>query len=107
MKESQGMPRMTAANRKWWILATMTGAFAMIMLDETVVSVALRTVQRDLRISPAGLQWVMNAYLLALASCVAVGGRLSELVGRGRMFRIGAATSRSWARRSAACRPTT
>ncbi len=50
--------------------------------------------------SPAGLQWVMNAYLLALASCVTVGGRLSELVGRGRMFRIGAAT---FVAASAAC----
>jgi EmrB/QacA subfamily drug resistance transporter len=84
------MPRLTAQNRKWWILATMTGSLSMVLLDETVVGVALPTIQRDLHMSQNGLQWVVNAYLLALASFVAIGGRLSELLGQARMFRVGA-----------------
>jgi EmrB/QacA subfamily drug resistance transporter len=85
------MVRLTAENRRWWILTTMTGALAMVLIDETVVSVALPAIQRDLHMSPTGLQWVVNAYLLALASFVAVGGRLGELLGQARMFRLGAA----------------
>jgi EmrB/QacA subfamily drug resistance transporter len=84
------MVRLTAENRKWWILATMTGALSMVLIDETVVSVALPAIQRDLHMSPTGVQWVVNAYLLALASFVAVGGRLGELFGQARLFRLGA-----------------
>lgn len=84
------MARLTAQNRKWWILATMTGALSMILIDETVVGIALPVIQRDLHVSQAGLPWVVNACLLALASCVAVGGRLGELLGQARMFRLGA-----------------
>ena len=84
------MARLTVENRKWWILATMTGALSMVLIDETVVSVALPAIQRDLHMSQAGLQWVVNAYLLALASCVAAGGRLGDLFGQARMFRLGA-----------------
>jgi EmrB/QacA subfamily drug resistance transporter len=84
------MIRLTTGNRKWWILATMTGALSMVLIDETVVSVALPTIQRDLHMSPSGLQWVVNSYLLTLACCVAVGGRLGELLGQARMFRLGA-----------------
>ena len=47
------MPRITAENRKWWILVTMTGSLSMILIDETVVSVALPTIQRDLDIKIA------------------------------------------------------
>ena len=42
------VPRLTAENRKWWILVTMTGSLSMILIDETVVSVALPTIQKDL-----------------------------------------------------------
>src|SRR6478672_10343269 len=82
--------RITDDNRKWWILATMTGSLSMVLIDETVVSVALPTIQRDLGLSPTGLQWVVNAYLLALAAFVAVGGRLGEMFGQPRMFKLGA-----------------
>ena len=83
------MVRLTTGNRKWWILATMTGALSMVLIDETAVSVALPTIQRDLHMSPSGLQWVVNSYLLTLACCAAVGGRLGELLGQARMFRPG------------------
>src|ERR1700760_120506 len=76
--------------RRWWVLATMTGALSMIMIDQTVVSVALPTIQKDLGLSSAGLQWVVNAYLLLLAVLVALGGRIADLLGAERTFRAGA-----------------
>jgi EmrB/QacA subfamily drug resistance transporter len=77
--------------RKWLVLGTMTGALSMILLDQTVVSVALPTIQRDLGLSQTELQWVVNAYLLSLAALVALGGRLGELFGEIRLFKLGAA----------------
>jgi MFS family permease len=68
----------------------MTGALSMILLDQTVVSVALPTIQRDLGLSATALQWVVNAYLLSLAALVAVGGRLGDIFGQVRLFKIGA-----------------
>ena len=87
-------------DRKWWILIAMTGCLSMILIDETVVGVALPTIQRDLEISQEGLQWIVNAYLLALAAFVAIGGRLGEMFGQARMFMLGAAV---FVAASAAC----
>jgi EmrB/QacA subfamily drug resistance transporter len=81
----------TSSSRRWWVLATMTGSLSMIMIDQTVVSVALPTMQRDLGLSGTGVQWVVNAYLLVLAVCVALGGRVADLLGPERTFRAGAA----------------
>ena len=75
--------------RRWLVLATMTGSLSMVMIDQTVVSVALPTMQRDLGLSSAGVQWVVNAYLLSLAVLVAFGGRLADLLGAERTFRAG------------------
>src|SRR5262249_5673662 len=80
----------TPANRRWWVLGTMAGALSMLLLDTTVVSVALPTIERDLGVSQTGVQWIVNAYLLAFAALVAVGGRLADLVGAERTFRAGA-----------------
>jgi MFS family permease len=66
-----------------------TGSLSMVMIDQTVVSVALPTMQRDLGLSTAGVQWVVNAYLLSLAVLVAFGGRLADLLGDERTFRAG------------------
>jgi EmrB/QacA subfamily drug resistance transporter len=79
------------SSRRWWVLATMTGALSMIMIDQTVVSVALPTMQHDLSLTTAGVQWVVNAYLLLLAVFVALGGRVADLVGPERTFRAGSA----------------
>ena len=80
----------SSSSRRWWVLATMTGSLSMIMIDQTVVSVALPTMQHDLSLSSAGVQWVVNAYLLLLAVCVALGGRVADLLGAERTFRAGA-----------------
>jgi EmrB/QacA subfamily drug resistance transporter len=82
--------RMTEGNRRWWVLATMTGSLSMILIDQTVVSVALPTIQADLDVTTIGLQWVVNAYLLTLAAFVALGGRIGDLIGNARAFKLGA-----------------
>src|SRR3954469_5445722 len=84
------MAAITAENRKWWVLATMTLALSMILIDQTVVSVALPTIQRELDVSQTGLQWVVNAYLLAIAAFVAVGGRIGDMFGNDRIFKLSA-----------------
>src|SRR2546425_2952986 len=61
----------------------------MIMLDNTVVNVALPSIQRDLKVSVAGLEWVVNAYFLTFAVLMLTGGKLADLFGRRRIFIVG------------------
>lgn len=75
---------------KWLILIAMTGSLSMIFVDQTVVSVALPSMQEDLGLSETGMQWVVNAYILALAATVAIGGRIADIMGRTRAFIVGA-----------------
>jgi EmrB/QacA subfamily drug resistance transporter len=76
-------------NRRWWTLGAMCFALFMIMLDNTVVNVALPSIQRDLDASLAGLEWTVNAYTLSFAVLLVTGGRLGDLYGRRRMFLFG------------------
>jgi MFS family permease len=71
------------------VLIAMTGALSMIMLDQTVVSVALPSMSRELPLSATGQQWVVNAYVLAMASLVALGGKLGDRFGGVTTFRLG------------------
>ena len=79
----------TDDNRKWWTLGAMCFALFMIMLDNTVVNVALPSIQRDLDASISGLEWTINGYTLSFAVLLATGGRLGDIFGRRRMFLIG------------------
>ncbi|MEZ5075990.1 MAG: MFS transporter [Solirubrobacterales bacterium] len=79
----------TDDNRKWWTLGAMCFALFMIMLDNTVVNVALPSIQRDLDASIAGLEWTVNGYTLSFAVLLATGGRLGDIFGRRRMFLAG------------------
>jgi len=81
------LARGTAQGR--WVLAAAVLGSGMAMLDGTVVNIALRTIGDDLGASLAQLQWVVNAYLLALASLILVGGSLGDHLGRRRVFMIG------------------
>jgi EmrB/QacA subfamily drug resistance transporter len=81
--------RLGEHNRKWWTLAAMCFALFMIMLDNTVVNVALPSIQRDLGASLPALQWTVNAYTLTFAVLLVTGGRLGDLYGRRRMFIFG------------------
>jgi EmrB/QacA subfamily drug resistance transporter len=79
----------TDANRKWWTLGAMCFALFMIMLDNTVVNVALPSIQRDLGASISALEWTINGYTLSFAVLLATGGRLGDIFGRRRMFIAG------------------
>ena len=78
-------------NRKWWILGAMGGVLGLILLDETVVGVALPTMQRELGLSVVGGHWVINAYLLVFAGLTAAGGRLGDIIGVKKLVIVGIA----------------
>src|SRR3984957_23171 len=75
--------------RRWWILGVVGLAQLMVVLDATIVNIALPSAQRALAFSNADRQWVVTAYSLAFGSLLLLGGRLSDLVGRRRMLIIG------------------
>jgi EmrB/QacA subfamily drug resistance transporter len=76
-------------NRKWWTLAGACAGLFVLMLDSTVVALALPEIRHDVDASAEGLQWVMNAYLLAIAVFVVTAGRLGDMFGRKRVFLAG------------------
>jgi EmrB/QacA subfamily drug resistance transporter len=78
-------------NRKWWTLAAVAFGLFMIMLDNTVVNVALPSIERDLHVSISSLEWVVTAYALTFAALLITGGKLGDLMGRRRIFIVGIA----------------
>jgi EmrB/QacA subfamily drug resistance transporter len=78
-----------APSRRWWTLITVGLAQLMVVLDSTVVNIALPAAQADLGFSDGDRQWVITAYSLAFGSLLLLGGRLSDLMGRKRTFIIG------------------
>src|SRR6266513_82968 len=79
----------SAAGR--WVLAVAVLGSGMAFLDSTVVNVALPVIGHDLHASASSLQWILNGYLLTLASLILLGGSLGDRYGRRRVFAIGAA----------------
>jgi EmrB/QacA subfamily drug resistance transporter len=79
----------TDENARWWTLGAMCFALFMMMLDNTVVNVALPSIQRDLHASLSALEWTVNAYTLTLAVMLITGGRLGDIFGRRRLFLFG------------------
>ncbi len=80
------MPAITEANRKWWTLAAMCFALFMVMLDNTVVNIALPAIKSDFGASISSLSWAVNAYTLVFGVLLVTGGRLGDVFGRKRMF---------------------
>ncbi|MBM4111407.1 MAG: MFS transporter [Phycisphaerae bacterium] len=78
-----------AATNPWLVLAAMTGSLAMVFLDATIVGVSLPTIQQDLGLGVSGGAWIINAYLVALAGAMALGGRFGDVIGRVRAFQLG------------------
>ncbi len=74
---------------RWVALVVLCAGFLMIILDQTIVNVALPSIQSDLDFSQSSLAWVVNAYLIAFGGLLLLAGRLGDLVGRKRMFTIG------------------
>jgi EmrB/QacA subfamily drug resistance transporter len=77
--------------RRWWILAVLGIAQLMVVLDATVVNIALPHAQASLGFSDADRQWIVTAYSLAFGSLLLIGGRIADIVGRRRTLLIGAA----------------
>jgi EmrB/QacA subfamily drug resistance transporter len=77
--------------RRWWVLALLCGAFFMVILDASIVFVALPSIATDLGFSEQGLQWVVSAYALTFGGLLLLGGRAADLLGRRRVFMAGVA----------------
>jgi EmrB/QacA subfamily drug resistance transporter len=82
---------LTSANRRWWTLAAVSLGLFMIMLDNTVVNVALPSIERDLGARLSELEWIVSGYALTFAAFLLTGGKLADLLGRRRIFVIGLA----------------
>ena len=78
-------------NKKWWTLAAVAFGLFMIMLDNTVVNVALPSIEKDLHISISQLEWIVTGYALVFAALLITGGKLADLFGRRKIFIIGLA----------------
>ena len=78
-------------NNRWLSLSILCTGFLLIVVDMTIVNVALPSIQRDLRFPQSGLAWVINAYLIAFGGFLLLAGRLGDLFGRKRVYLIGLA----------------
>src|SRR5437588_12882118 len=83
------MGRMALMPRKWWTLAVVCVATFMLLLDITIVNVALPKIASDLKANFSDIQWVIDAYALTLASTLLTAGSLADLFGRKLVFSIG------------------
>src|SRR6476469_3206734 len=73
-------------SRRWQLLALLCSVYFMVILDAAIVRVAIPSIERDLGMSPDGLQWVANAYMLTFGALLLLGGRMADLLGRRRLF---------------------
>jgi EmrB/QacA subfamily drug resistance transporter len=80
------MQNLTDQRHKWWILLAMSGALALVFIDQTAMAVALPAIQQELNLSNRLLQWVINAYLLALSTLILLGGKIGDSFGHKRVF---------------------
>jgi EmrB/QacA subfamily drug resistance transporter len=81
--------RISPEHRKWWTLGAVSFGLFMIMLDNTVVNVALPSIQRDLGARLSELEWIVAGYALTFAALLLVGGKLADLFGRRLVFVVG------------------
>jgi EmrB/QacA subfamily drug resistance transporter len=89
MENARAMP--TTQGSKYLVLTAMIFAVAMMFIDQTIVSIAVPAIDKDLQLTGTGAQWIINGYLLALAALFALGGKLSDVVGHRTMVLIGIA----------------
>jgi EmrB/QacA subfamily drug resistance transporter len=83
------MPQTRTETNRWLVLVLVCIAQFMVVLDATIVNVALPSIQEDLHFSQGSLQWVINGYTLVFGGFLLLGGRASDLFGRRRLFLIG------------------
>src|SRR3989440_8437304 len=82
---------MSMKNSRWLSLIILCTGFLLIVVDMTIVNVALPSIQKDLGFSQSGLAWVINAYLIAFGGLLLLAGRLGDLFSRKRLYLIGLA----------------
>src|SRR3954468_11631276 len=82
-------PPVPGQRDRWIALVVLCTGMLMIILDQTIVNVALPSIQDDLRFSQSNLAWVVNAYLIAFGGLLLLAGRLGDLIGRKRIFMVG------------------
>jgi EmrB/QacA subfamily drug resistance transporter len=82
-------PAGAPSSRRWWALGLIAAAQFMVIMDTSIIGVALPEMQRGLGFSPEGLSWVFNAYVVAFGGLLLLGGRLSDLLGARRVFGVG------------------
>src|ERR671935_704349 len=80
---------LASENRRWWTLGAVAFGLFMIMLDNTVVNVALPSIQRDLGIGLSELEWIVTGYALTFAALMLTGGKLADRYGRRLVFVAG------------------
>src|SRR5437660_10056950 len=81
----------SGGDSRWLALLVLCAGMLMIILDATIVNVALPSIQRDLGFSQSSLAWVVNAYLIPFGGLLLLAGRMGDLVGRRRVFMAGLA----------------
>src|SRR5271157_6095279 len=79
-------PAKPGLDRRWWTLIAVCGATFMLLVDVTIVQVALPSMQRSLHATFSDLQWVISAYALSLAALILTAGSLADRFGRKRVF---------------------
>ncbi|TYC23382.1 MFS transporter [Micromonospora sp. MP36] len=83
------MVAVSSGSKRWWALGLIALAQFVVIMDTSIIGVALRRMQADLGFSPQNLSWVFNAYVVAFGGLLLLGGRLSDLFGARRMFAAG------------------
>src|SRR3979490_1487828 len=98
---------MSMKNSRWLSLTILCTGFLLIVVDMTIVNVALPSIQRDMGFSQSGLAWVINAYLIAFGGFLLLAGRLGDLFGRKKVFLIGLVIfTACWLLCALSCNPT-
>ncbi len=92
------------SDRRWWALMVLCLGVLMIVLDTTIVNVALPSIKTDLLFSDTALAWVVNAYMLTYGGFLLLGGRLGDLYGHRKLFLYGTSRFLRWHRSRAVSR---
>ena len=91
MEATADLTRTGPDPRRWWALALLCSAYFMVILDVSIVNVALPSIQEDLHFKPDDLQWVLSAYALTFGGFLLLGGRVADVLGRRVVFMGGVA----------------
>ena len=89
MSPNQAGPATRTTSHRWWALGLIAAAQFMVIMDTSIIGVALPEMQADLGFAPQDLSWVFNAYVVAFGGLLLLGGRLSDLYGAKRVFKTG------------------